>query len=178
MKLHLVGRGSWLLGDVWVMQGWGWCQEHKYNPGWRQPLPGIATKLCSSCLRFIMSLHSWMSSILQKQKKHGQTCKPHSVLMGLARSHLTLTCQPARGPWHSLLTQFNREKKAFNTKCPLNPSVPYCTYCSKSLHQGKGEVRISREPGKGQQRVMHYLAQPGQGLYSTTSFLCELVIQL
>lgn len=132
MKLNLVGRRFWLLGHGWVMHGWEWCQEHKYYPntGWRQPLPGIATKLCSSCLRFIMSLHSWMSSILQKQKKHGQTCKLHPVLMGLARSHLNTwpwplpgTYEPERqrGSWHSSLTYFNRKQRVFNTKCPLSP---------------------------------------------------------
>lgn len=132
MKLNLVGRRFWLLGHGWVMHRWEWCQEHKYYPntGWRQPLPGIATKLCSSCLRFIMSLHSWMSSILQKQKKHGQTCKLHPVLMGLARSHLNTwpwplpgTYEPERqrGSWHSSLTYFNRKQRVFNTKCPLSP---------------------------------------------------------
>lgn len=88
--------------------------------GWSEPLPGIATKLCSSFLRFMMSLHSWMSSILRKQKMPGQRCT-NSIPHWWDRPDLIWRCnrvvgwQPVRqlemlsyklGYWWCSLTNF------------------------------------------------------------------------
>lgn len=42
--------------------------------------------------------------------------------------------------------------------------------------KSKGEN--NRGPGKGQKKPICYLAQPRQGLYSTTNFLCDLTNNL
>lgn len=52
-------------------------------------LPGMDTNLCSSFLRRVISLHSWISSILQR---HGGTKETHKHLLALHMLHVDEEC--------------------------------------------------------------------------------------
>lgn len=76
-----------------------------------------------------MSLHSWMSSILQKQKKHSQR-HANSILCWWGSEYMILSlawdmcislkCRGLTLGYYSF-ANFNREQKVFNTKCLLSP---------------------------------------------------------